>query len=158
LYRLGSVYYEEPVGNWAPYQGAQPNDLRRYEAKLISAKEWLTMQNAPLLKPTNKRPVYIRRQGNEIAVFGTGNQMFTNNIVINFIAQPERVEWGYDVVGEKALYNGTPGRTIHFQHHASDETTLVLKVLELAGVIIEDQGIVQYANTKESQISQQQKS
>jgi hypothetical protein len=158
LYRLGSVYYEEPVANWAPYAGAQPNDVRRYEAKLISTKEWLVIQNAPLLKPTNKRPVYIRRQGNEIAVFGNGNQTFTNNVVINFIAQPDKVEWGYDVVGEKALHNGTPGRTIHFQHHSSDETTLVLKILELAGVIIEDQGVVQYANTKDSQIQQQQKS
>ena len=158
LYRLGSVYFEEPVANWAPYAGAQPDDLRRYEAKLISAKEWLAIQNAPLLKPTNKRPVYIRRQNNEIAVFGTGNTMITDGVVINFIAQPERVEWGYDVVGEKALHNGTAGRTTHFQHHPSDETTLVLKILELAGVIIEDQGVVQYANTKDSQISQQQKS
>ena len=158
LYRLGSVYFEEPVANWAPYAGAQPDDLRRYEAKLISAKEWLAIQNAPLLKPTNKRPVYIRRQNNEIAVFGTGNVMITDGVVINFIAQPERVEWGYDVVGEKALHNGTAGRTTHFQHHPSDETTLVLKILELAGVIIEDQGVVQYANTKDSQISQQQKS
>ena len=158
LYRLGSVYFEEPVANWAPYAGAQLDDLRRYEAKLISAKEWLTIQNAPLLKPTNKRPVYIRRQNNEIAVFGTGNVMITDGVVINFIAQPERVEWGYDVVGEKALHNGTAGRTTHFQHHPSDETTLVLKILELAGVIIEDQGVVQYANTKDSQISQQQKS
>ena len=84
--------------------------------------------------------------------------MITDGVVINFIAQPERVEWGYDVVGEKALHNGTAGRTTHFQHHPSDETTLVLKILELAGVIIEDQGVVQYANTKDSQISQQQKS
>jgi len=158
LYRLGSVYYEESVANWAPYAGAQPNDLRRYEAKLVSAKEWLVIQNTPLLKPTDKRPIYIRRQNNEISVFRSGNTMITDGVVINFIAQPDRVEWGYDVVGEKALHNGTPGRTTHFQHHPSDETTLVLKILELAGVIIEDQGVVQYANTKDSQIQQQQKS
>jgi len=35
---------------------------------------------------------------------------------------------------------------------------LVIKILELAGVVIEDQGIVQYANTKQQQSATQQKS
>jgi hypothetical protein len=76
---------------------------------------------------------------------------------IDYVAMPHKVEWGYDVVGEKALHNGSVGRTFHFDHHPSEETTLVMKVLELAGVIIEDPQIVQYANQATNQTIQQQK-
>ena len=70
---------------------------------------------------------------------------------------PHKVEWGYDVIGEKALHNGAVGRTFHFELHESEETKLVVKILEQAGVIIEDPSVVQYANQKEVQTIQQEK-
>ena len=142
LYRLGSVFYNQLGIN--------------YEVKYISSKDLPAIQSSPLLQPTNERPIYVR-SGDTIQVFGTDNLPLTTGVLCNFIQQPEKVEWGYDVVGERALYNGDPTRTTHFQHHTSDETELVMKVLELAGVIIEDPGVVQYANQKINQSVQQEK-
>ena len=167
MYRLGSVYHREFTETFAPQPVPNAAQFKIYEAKLISNKEWATIQNAPLLKPTNSRPVFIRPTDDTITVFGNNSQALTvvnvggvvlPSVTCDYIAQPTKVEWGYDVVGEKALHNGAPGRTFHFQHHPSDETDLVYKVLELAGVIIEDQGIVQYANQKDRELVQKQKS
>tara|TARA_R100000231_G_scaffold27751_5_gene24755 strand:+ start:4895 stop:5668 length:774 start_codon:yes stop_codon:yes gene_type:complete len=167
IYRLGAVYHREYAQTFAPQPVANPNNFKLYEAKLVSSKDFITMQNAPLLMPTNKRPVFIRQTDGTVNVFGDQAQQITianvggvilDAVVCDYIAQPARVEWGYDVVGEKPLHNGAPNRTFHFPHHPSDETELVYKILELAGVIIEDQGIVQYANTKEQQLGQKQKS
>jgi hypothetical protein len=177
LYRLGAVFVRRNVTDWANYTGAivgppdpsavltsqqasntwSRGDHTFYEAKLISNKDWVNIQNAPLLRPTDKRPVYLRSSLNNISVIGSNNQLI-GPIYIDYIQQPVKVEWGYDVIGEKALFNGSLAKTTHFPHHPSEETTLVVKILELAGVIIEDPNIVQYANTKQSQTEQQQKS
>ena len=113
------------------------------------------MAITPLLQPTNNRPVYTRNQ-NGIQVYGTNNALF-NTGWINYTSIPNKVEWGYDVVGEKALHNGSPNRTFHFQHHSSEETELVIKILELAGVIIQDPGVIQYADGENMKQIQQEK-
>ena len=114
-----------------------------------------------MLKPTNERPIYIR-SNNTIKVFGDNNiDLVTitppTPVTVNYIKQPNKVEWGYDVIGEKALYNGSPNKTTHFQHHPSEETKLVIKILELAGVIIQDPGVVQYADGEDMKKIQQEK-
>ena len=76
---------------------------------------------------------------------------------MNYIQQPLKVEWGYDVIGEKALHNGSPNKTTHFQHHPSEETKLVIKILELAGVIIQDPGLIQYGDSEGLKKIQQEK-
>ena len=142
LYRLGSVIVNTPNGI-------------AVEAKYVNRKDWLTMQSAPLLQPTNTRPVYTRNAGS-IQIFGTNNDNITN-ATVNYISIPNKVEWGYDVVGEKALHNGSPNRTTHFQHHPSEETELVIKILELAGVIVQDPGLIQYADGEDMKKIQQEK-
>ena len=142
LYRLGSVIITVSPGV-------------QVEAKYINRKDWFTMRNAPLLKPTNSRPVYTRVAGG-IQIFGSGNNNITT-ATVNYTSIPIKVEWGYDVVGEKALHNGSPNRTFHFQHHPSDETELVVKILELAGVIVQDPGIIQYADGENTKQIQQEK-
>ena len=122
----------------------------------VSAKEWLYVQHSPLLQPKNNRPIYIRHQGNQIFAHGTNNEILIT-LACNYITQPIRVEWGYDVVGEKALYNASPNKTTHFLLHASEETELVMRILELAGVIMEDSNVVQYANKKVNEQTQAKK-
>ena len=142
LYRLDSIIYELTD----PYTcGETKIASKNYECVETSAKEWLYVQHAPLLQPKDIRPIYIRDENNRVFAHGTNNEVLSN-LTCNYIKQPDRVEWGYDVIGEKALYNGSPNKTTHFQHHPSEETELVMRVLELAGVIIEDSNLVQYAN------------
>jgi hypothetical protein len=142
LYRLGSVVITAPSGV----------DV---EAKYVDWKDWVTLSQSPLLQPTDLRPVYTRNNAG-IQVRGTDNAIIATSI-INYVAIPNKVEWGYDVIGEKALFNGSLVKTTHFQHHSSEETELVIKILELAGVIIEDPNVVQYANQKTKEQVQQEK-
>tara|TARA_R110000782_G_scaffold22958_1_gene60454 strand:+ start:497 stop:1198 length:702 start_codon:yes stop_codon:yes gene_type:complete len=143
-YRLGSIITAPP--------------LKPVEVEKVTAKE-LLYRVSPLLKPTDLRPIYVRTN-NTVQIFGTNNvdlALGLNTAVMNYVQQPVKVEWGYDVIGEKALHNGSPNKTTHFQHHPSEETKLVIKILELAGVIIQDPGLIQYADGEESKKIQQEK-
>lgn len=155
LYRLDSIIYalEDPY----TCQDTATKISKSYECVEVSAKEWLYVQHAPLLQPKDIRPIYIRDENNRVFAHGTNNEVLTN-LTCNYIKQPDKVEWGYDVIGEKALHNGSPNKTTHFQHHPSEETELVMRILELAGVIIEDPNLVQYANQKVNTQIQQEKS
>ena len=151
-YVLGSVIFIDNKG------------VRR-ECEEVSSAEFLRICNYPLIAPTNIRPVYIRYRSpgqtsgieSGIRVYGDDCAIIRNPIRCNYMKLPDKVEWGYDVVNEKALYNGSPGRTVHFEHHPSDEATLVMKILELAGVIIQDPGIMQYADQEDLKKIQQKK-
>ena len=149
LYRLGAIMTLPDPQN--------PGVMA--EAKNVSSKDWTVISSSPLLQPTNGRPVYVRINNN-IQVFGSNNadvSSIPNSVTVNYIQQPNKVEWGYDVVGEKALHNGSLAKTTHFQHHRSDETELVIKILELAGVIIQDPGVIQYADGENMKQIQQEK-
>ena len=58
---------------------------------------------------------------------------------MHYIRRPVKPEWGYVVVNEQALYNASTAQD--FELHASEETTLVLKILGLAGVVMQKQDI-----------------
>ena len=156
-YRLGGVFHNLGGGVI-------------YEAEAVSEKDYIARRMSPLIGPTDERPIYTRRRQamnqlspGAIRMYGDNSRVIpattagVTHVWIDYVAMPHKVEWGYDVVGEKALHNGSVGRTFHFDHHPSEETTLVMKVLELAGVIIEDPQIVQYANQATNQTIQQQK-
>tara|TARA_R110002020_G_scaffold352118_2_gene565242 strand:+ start:284 stop:991 length:708 start_codon:yes stop_codon:yes gene_type:complete len=147
LYRLGSITISPLAGQIV-------------EVKNVSIKQWAGINSSPLLKPSDHRPVYTRRN-NTVQIYGDNNEniaLGNNTATVNYVGRPGKVEWGYDVIGGKALHNGSPGRTTHFQHHPSEETTLVMKVLELAGVIIQDPGVIQYADQEQTKKIQQEKS
>jgi hypothetical protein len=47
---------------------------------------------------------------------------------------PYKVEWGYVVLNDKALYNSNT--SVDFSLHPSEETELVHKILTLCGISI----------------------
>ena len=66
------------------------------------------------------------------------------------------VKWGYAVINGQALYNAS--QTTDFALHESEESNLVVRILELAGVVLNKPGLVQIANQEDAQETQQQKS
>ena len=54
-----------------------------------------------------------------------------------------------------ALYQ--PATSTNFEHHSSDETELVMKILELAGIIMNKPGLAQIAGAEDLQKIQQEK-
>ena len=54
--------------------------------------------------------------------------------------KPAKVEWGYVVTNEQALYNASSSD--NFELHASEEITLVVKILGLVGIVIQKQDLM----------------
>ena len=80
----------------------------------------------------------------------TGSTPLSSGLKVEVVAEvPREVKWGYVVVNEKALYNATT--SIDFNLHRSEETNLVIKILELAGITINKPGLVQIAANEEKQ-------
>ena len=74
----------------------------------------------------------------------------TSGVSCEVIAAPPRdVNWAYVVVNNNALYDAN--LSVDFNLHRSEETNLVVKILELAGITINKPGLVQVASNEESQ-------
>ena len=131
-----------------------------YEATLIDMNELRNLLDSPFHAiGLEKNPVYIHSNipGSDVEVYNH-NGLITNNATVSceVITEPARVEWAYNVIGEKALYNAGP--SIDFQLHDSEENNLVIKILKLAGVIIKHPDVIGVAGQEEGKEIQQQKS
>jgi hypothetical protein len=78
-----------------------------------------------------------------------------DNVSVNYIKKPTKAEWAYVVVNEKALFNSN--LAVDFELHASEEESLVINILELAGITINKVGLVQVASNMEAKNQQQEK-
>ena len=146
------LYYHSPY-----YQ--KPRELYRLgtletgygEIEQVTHKEYLAMKLSPLAKPTLKRAVFIDMPRG-YRVYPT----FTNNVHCHYIRKPKTASWGYNVIGENALYD--PGKSEDFQLHASEENNLIIKILALAGIAIKDPVIYQSASAEDQKNIKQEKS
>jgi len=140
LYKLGSVHTTHPTNS------------QKIEIEEVNNNEWYTMQSAPLTRPTLSRPVYVNRQD--------GLNIYPDTIEdidISYIKMPNKVEWGYFVINDKALYDSNLSKTTHFELHASEETELVYKILRLAGISIKQPEVVQVAAALDTAQNQTEK-
>lgn len=149
LYRLGSVVYKNTTTNPFGVQSTQP-----IEAERINANEFLFINASPLTKPRNIRPVFIANTSG-LRVYGDSEITVSADVDLQYIKKPSEVRWGYQIVYGEALYDATTA--VDFELHPSDETELVLKILELAGVMIKDLSVYQVANSEEQETIQQEK-
>jgi hypothetical protein len=140
-YRMGEVYYKY--------------DNQYLEIEKIGQNEIHHIENSPLIAPTVTRPCYV--QLTELTFQTYPTITVETDIVCNYIATPAVVNWGYviNTVNGSALYNANT--STNFELHASEETELVIKILELAGIQIRQQDIYQIAAQEEAQNVQQEK-
>ena len=128
-----------------------------YEAKLVDTNEVAYYLNSEFhLAGLQRNPLYVKinSANADIAVYNHLG-LLTSNVTCEIITRPIKVEWGYDVIAEKALYNAS--RATDFQLHASEETELVFKILELAGIVINKIGLVQTAAQEDAKKIQYEK-
>ena len=83
-------------------------------------------------------------------------QLIRSGVTCNYIKRPAQAVWGYTTVSGAALYNSST--STDFELHDSEETELVIKILEFASLSIRDLGLYQVGNQMESQNTQQEKS
>ena len=103
-------------------------------------------------------PVYCDSlsAGEDIEVYNSGGQVTGVGVGCEIVNTPAEVVFGYTVVSGKALYNA--GASTNFDMHVSEETNLVTKIAELAGIILNKPGLVQtfaQQNINETQLKKQ---
>ena len=135
-----------------------------HEVVEVEKPKLLAMLKNPLTRPTNKRPVYYRREST--ISNNTNTQIITveiypgsidaTTVEIDYWKKPDKPKWGYVVVDNKALYNFNT--TTHFELHPSEEELLVTKILLFAGITIEKPGLMQAAMVNQQTTKQNQNS
>ena len=86
----------------------------------------------------------------------TPTQLIRSGITCNYIKRPATVVWNYATVNGAALFNTF--NSVDFPLHASEETELVIKILEFASLSVRDMSLYQVSNQMEGQNTQQEKS
>ena len=119
IYRLGTILH------------------KGIEIQQVNYNELLQFAKSPLLKPTETLPVFFERNDGYIVKPNS----ITSGVVCTFVKNPEKVYWGYNVIGSNALYDAT--NTKHFELHRSEESALVVKILALAGITLNKPGLMQ---------------
>ena len=109
----------------------------------VDKKDLTYMERGGKTGPSNRRPVYVRKTDSVIKLFPASPTVSysTSNVTCNYIAKPADPNWTYVVVNNRALHNSSASDKQDFELHASEESTLVNKILELAGVIINKPGL-----------------
>ena len=134
LYKLGTVIYNQ------------------IEVERVDPKEYLYINSSPLSRPQNNRPIYVADTRGFKAY---GDAELTSGVTCNYIKKPADVNWGYQIVFNEPLYNAAT--SVNFELHPSDEPELVIKILELAGLLIKDISMYQVENQEDIQRTQQEK-
>ena len=112
-------------------------------------------RGGPLTSPTNARPIVNIRSNIIRAVGNNGDAIIPTGVF--YFRRPTNVSWGYFVIGDKALYDSSTGKTTHFELHASEETELVYKILKFAGLSMRRNDLAQGGQGLESLQIQQEK-
>ena len=131
-------------------------ELNNVDCELLSTRDFNDFRRSTrMLAPTNDRPIANIRNG-VIRVVGDGGNFVTPTGIF-YTRVPNRVQWGYVVVNEKALYDANPAKTTDFEHHRSDTVELVYKILKLAGISIKREEVTQVGQGLEIAKVQQEK-
>ena len=146
IYRLGAVKikYQTEV-NYRIADKIQLSEISRYA-------------NSPLAAPTKSNPVYTKfstvstPMKIKIYPYPTGGDLVT----VDCIREPKSPNWTYLISSSgNALYN--PSGVKDFELHPSEESNLVIKILQYAGVAIKDFQLTGIAAQEELKSIQQEK-
>ena len=107
------------------------------------------------LVTTNSRPIYYVREN--ILRMNDGEKVdpTQKDVGIFYFKKPAKVNWGYVITMGEAMYNASASQD--FELHASEESLLVIKILEMAGIVLNKPGLSQTATNEEMELITQQK-
>ena len=145
-YRTGKVFVRRGA-SWVEAKKVDNIDVNNRLFASLFHRQGLIKQPVYCESPFNGEDIHVTAGQNPITT--------TGDVKVEVIDKPIKVEWGYDVVNERAMYN--VARSTDFELHDSEETNLVLKILELSGIIVNKPGLVQIADQEQIKKIQQEK-
>ena len=145
FYKLGTVTYERSTANpYGPEYATELEEITKHEFNLIN--------KSPLTRPSYTFPVFTLRN-NQLKISPS-----IVEIIVNYIRKPKDVRWGYTIGGlGQYLYDNTTydpnnpptpatAGSTQFELSDIDQTEVIIKILQYAGIIIRDPQIVQTAS------------
>jgi hypothetical protein len=127
FYQIGAIVYKPTTG--------YPSEIQR-----LDKTEFYNIQKSDLTAPSVYSPVYLY-ENNKIFISPSS---IINNLEVNYIRKPTPITWGF-TSGGLGQYVYSSSSSIDFELMSSEQTTVILKVLFYAGVIIEDNTVIQVA-------------
>ena len=85
-----------------------------------------------------------------------GATELTSAVTCNYIKKPTTVKWAYQIVFNEPLYDAT--NSVNFELTPAEEPELIIKILELAGILIKDINLYNVFSGEEMETIQQEKS
>ena len=135
MYRLGTIIYNNA------------------EAERVNRNEYLYIKASPIAAPGDAFPIFTEyNEGYNVF----GNNEITTGVTCQYIKTPTDAEWADLKVGDGVpAYNAAA--STNFELHESEETELVVKILQLAGVLVREMALYQVGAQEEAKNTQQEK-
>ena len=111
------------------------------ELERLGRTTFYNIQRSQLTASTLSFPTYLY-ENQKIFVSPSS---IVNNLEVNYVRKPRNVNWGFTVGATLGQYTYNASSSLDFELMSSEQTTVVLKVLFYAGVIIEDPTVIQVA-------------
>lgn len=111
----------------------------------VSKAEKDTLVKSKLTKPTINYPIYSRA-GYTLNIYPTT----ITSVNIDYVKKPLDPIWGYNSVGVAGTYQYNADTSVNFELHPSEETTLIISMLQYAGITIKDADIVNVATSEKN--------
>ena len=137
------------------YNSVPPNRVLRNKAEKVSVGKITELLLSPLTAPSLLFPVYTV-DGNFISVYPINQFVlpFKTDIECHYIRMPKDPKWTYvSLSGGEPMFDQTQSDYQDFELGPDDETMLVVKILQYAGVEIRETEV--YAIGKKEQLEKQ---
>jgi len=133
-------------------------DQDRYTIEKINRADSLRITSGGYLtKPNVRRPNYYVVNGLFYLLAGLEQSYASEHEVFySYFRKPKDPNWTYLVVNEKAIW-APNNSTQHFELDKAEERTLILKILQYAGVSIKELTLTQVAGQADANTTAQQK-
>lgn len=113
----------------------------------VNKDDWYYIKGNKKLNPTkSSRGMFYRKSNVQLELIPNPGK----DIIYDYIKKPADPNWTYVVINGKALFNSNASGKQDFELHASEENSLVNKILELAGVSIGDPNLSEVALRNEA--------
>ena len=162
MYRLNSICirYSSTIGGFGlgPVTNYGLGDQSTFDAEELQLKEFDKYANAKLMAWSKRHPCFFRISPTLARVYPILSPLDGDIPYVSYVKRPKRPNWTYTTLQHQSgpIYFPTTD-TQDFELHPSEESKLVVKILQSAGVVIKDYNLVQVASAKETAQVQQEK-
>lgn len=123
------------------------------EMQRVQRNEFYNLYRSKLTKPSSSYPIYLY----ENSLVKVYPETITSGVSVNYLKFPTPIAWGFTVNNNLGNYVYSSSLSTNFELHQSEQTELVIRILEYAGIVIRDPQVIQIAAQKVQQDNMNEK-